>query len=91
MMNTAGVSARDLAKLFVDVLNLQDVDPAYVDLAGPLFGAGLGLDSLDMLEISLVVEQRFGIKLKAEDPQAERIFSSLESLSEYISRTRAGG
>lgn len=89
LTNTAGVSARELAILFIDVLNLQDINASEVDLAGPLFGSGLGLDSLDMLEIALVVEQRFGIKLKADDPQVDTIFGSLQSLSEHINQKLA--
>ena len=80
----ATVSARELAALVVEALNLEDLDPATVDLAAPLFGDGLGLDSLDMLEISLVIQQRYGVKLKADDPNNAAIFASLQSLSDYI-------
>jgi acyl carrier protein len=80
----AGVSARDLAVLVVEGLNLEDVDPNEVDLLAPLFGGGLDLDSLDVLEISLLVQQRYGVKLKAEDPDNEAIFASLQSLAEHI-------
>lgn len=58
-----------------------------VNLTGSLFGSGLGLDSLDMLEIALVVEQRFGIKLRADSPNTESIFSSLQSLSDHINQS----
>jgi acyl carrier protein len=80
----AGVSARDLAVLVVEGLNLEDVDPNEVDVLAPLFGGGLDLDSLDVLEISLLVQQRYGVKLKAEDPNNETIFSSLQSLADHI-------
>ena len=83
------VSARELASLVVESLNLEGVDPDTIDLAAPIFGDGLGLDSLDMLEISLVIQQRYGVKLKADDPQNEAIFSSLQSLAEHISAARA--
>lgn len=89
-MNATQVSARELAVIFVETLNLQDIDSSEIDLAGPLFGSGLGLDSLDMLEIALVVEQRFGLKLKADDPQAMSIFGSLQSLSGHINQALAG-
>jgi len=85
------VSARDLASLVVESLNLEGIDPAEIDLAGPIFGEGLGLDSLDMLEISLVIQQRYGVKLKADDPQNEAIFSSLQSLAAHIDAARPAG
>lgn len=80
------VTARDLASLFVDALDLQDIDPQNVDLNAALFGDGLGLDSLDMLEIALVIQQNFGLKIKADNPDVERIFESLESLADYINQ-----
>jgi acyl carrier protein len=79
------VSAGKLASLIVESLNLEGVDPEQIDPAAPLFGEGLGLDSLDMLEISLVIQQCYGVKLKADDPHNESIFSSLQSLAEHIS------
>ena len=85
----AAVSARDLAILIVEGLNLEDVDAKQVDLAAPLFGGGLDLDSLDMLEISLIIQQRYGVKLKADDPDNPAIFGSLQSLAEHIGATLA--
>jgi acyl carrier protein len=81
----AAVSARDLAVLVVEGLNLEGVDPGEVDLDAPLFGGGLDLDSLDVLEISLLVQQRYGVKLKADDSNNEAIFASLQSLAAHIS------
>jgi acyl carrier protein len=86
---TTAVSARDLAILIVEGLNLEDVDPGQVDLAAPLFGGGLDLDSLDMLEISLIIQQRYGVKLKADDPENPAIFGSLQSLAGHIGATLA--
>ena len=83
------VSAREIASLIVEALNLEDLDPEKIDPASPLFGDGLGLDSLDMLEISLVIQQRYGVKLKADDPHNEAIFSSLQSLAAHVSASRA--
>jgi acyl carrier protein len=79
------VSPREIASLIVESLNLEGVDADQIDPAAPLFGEGLGLDSLDMLEISLVIQQRYGVKLKADDPQNETIFSSLQNLAAHIS------
>ena len=86
---SAAVSAADLAVLIVEGLNLEDVDPATVDPAAPLFGGGLDLDSLDLLEISLLIQQRYGVRLKADDPANETIFASLQSLADHIGRTLA--
>lgn len=83
------VSARELATLVVESLNLEGVDADQIDLDAPLFGEGLGLDSLDMLEISLVIQQRYGVKLKADDPQNETIFSSLQSLATHVGAAQA--
>ena len=79
------VSARKLAFLVVEGLNLESVNAEQVDLSAPLFGGGLNLDSLDMLEISLIIQQRFGVKLKADDSTNEVNFSSLQSLADHIS------
>lgn len=82
--STVEVSGRDLAVLVVEGLNLEDVNANEVDLLAPLFGGGLDLDSLDVLEISLLVQQRYGVKLKAEDPDNDSIFASLQSLAAHI-------
>jgi acyl carrier protein len=74
----------ELARLIVDALRLEDVDAGQIAPEAPLFGAGLGLDSLDMLEISMVVEQRYGVKLRSDDPNNETIFASLRSLCGHI-------
>jgi acyl carrier protein len=83
------IGARELAVLLVEGLHLEDVDPNQVDLKAPLFGGGLDLDSLDLLEISLIIQQRYGVKLMADHPDNEAIFSSLESLAAHIETARA--
>jgi acyl carrier protein len=85
----SAVSARELAALVVEAVNLEGQDPATLDLSAPLFGDGLGLDSLDMLEISLVIQQRYGVKLKADDPNNDSIFASMQSLADYIGARQA--
>ena len=77
----------ELAQLIVQTLNL-DVAAASIDPGAPLFGEGLGLDSIDMLEIALAVSQRYGVKLRADDSENHLIFGSLASLSEYIQQHR---
>ena len=75
---------RELAELIVSALNLEDVAPEEIDPTAPLFGDGLGLDSIDALEIALEISKRHGIQIRAEDEENRRIFSSLRSLSAHI-------
>jgi acyl carrier protein len=79
----------ELAELIVAALNLEGVDPAGIDPDAPLFGAGLGLDSIDALELALEVSKRYGVQLKADDEDNKRIFASLRALSDYIQQRRA--
>ena len=74
---------RTLAELVVKTLNLE-VAPADIDPEAPLYGEGLGLDSIDMLEISLGVSQRYGVKLRADDQNNLEIFQSLRKLNQFI-------
>jgi acyl carrier protein len=76
-----------LAQLIVETLNL-DVAAATIDAHAALFGDGLGLDSIDMLEIALAVSQTYGVKLRADDADNDEIFRSLASLSRYIQQHR---
>jgi acyl carrier protein len=76
-----------LARLIVKTLNL-DVSAETVDPVAPLYGEGLGLDSIDMLEVALAVSQRFGVKLRADDKSNQQNFSSLRSLNSFIQAQR---
>jgi acyl carrier protein len=78
----------ELAGLIVSTLNLE-VAAAAIDPEAPLYKEGLGLDSIDMLEISLVVAQRHGVKLRADDENNASIFNSLRSLSAHIQAQKA--
>ena len=82
---------QDLAHLIVGSLNLEGITPSEIDPDERLFGEGpgLGLDSLDMLELSMAVEQKYGVKLRSDDPDNAKIFSSLRSLSQHIQSRRA--
>jgi acyl carrier protein len=77
----------ELARLIVTTLNLE-VSPMQIDPQAPLYSEGLGLDSIDMLEIALVVSQEFGVKLRADDKSNVQIFSSLRSLNAYVQQNR---
>ncbi len=76
-----------MAGLVVAALNL-DVAAADIDPKAPLYGEGLGLDSIDILEIALVVSKQYGVQLRADSEQNEQIFRSLEHLVDYISAHR---
>jgi acyl carrier protein len=80
---------RELAELIVGALNLEGVDPAGIDPDAALFGSGLGLDSIDALELALEISKRYGVQLKADDEDNKRIFASLRALSDYIVGKRA--
>ena len=83
-MNDALNVEPELALLIVESLNLEGVEPGDIEPEAPLFGAGLGLDSLDMLELSMAIEQKYGVKLRSDDPDNEKIFASLRSLARHI-------
>lgn len=77
----------EVAKLLVEALNLETA-PEAIDPKAPLYGEGLGLDSIDILEVALVVSQRYGFQLRSDDEDNVRIFTSLESLTEHIAKSR---
>jgi acyl carrier protein len=79
----------EIAALLVEALNL-DIAPESIDPDAPLYGEGLGLDSIDILEVALVVSQRYGFQLRSDDEDNVRIFKSLASLSDHIAANRQG-
>lgn len=74
----------ELAQLLVESLSLEDVEAAAIDPEAPLFGDGLGLDSIDALELALAVSKRHGLQLKSDNGDNRRIFASLRALSAHI-------
>jgi acyl carrier protein len=78
----------ELAGLIVRTLNL-DMAVSEIDPEAPLFGDGLGLDSIDVLEIALVISQNYGVQLRSDDEQNASIFQSLRSLNQHIQVRRA--
>jgi acyl carrier protein len=89
-MSENGQSAQEAApaSLIVRTLNLEIAAPE-IDARSPLYGEGLGLDSIDILEIALAVTREFGVKLRADDKNNRQIFSSLRSLNAYVEQQRA--
>lgn len=78
---------RALAALIVDALNLE-TPAAEIDPEAPLYGDGLGLDSIDILEMSLAISKAYGVQLRSDDPDNGRIFRSLRSLNEHVQARR---
>jgi acyl carrier protein len=72
-----------LKKEIIEVLNLEDVKPEDIDTDAPLFGDGLGLDSIDALELIVLLEKNYGIKI--EDPkEGRKIFTSVRTMADFI-------
>ncbi len=87
MSSAQTAQERQLAVLLVQALNLETVDAAAIAPEAPLFGHdanGLGLDSIDALEIALAVQQAYGVELRSDDEHTKRIFGSLRALSAHI-------
>ena len=80
---------RALAELLVDSLNLEDVAAAGIDPEAPLFGDGLGLDSIDALELALAISKAYGFQLRSDSDENRRIFASLRALSAHIEQHKA--
>ncbi len=80
---------REVADLLVDTLNLE-MEPEEIEPEEPLFGEGLGLDSIDALELAVAVSKRYGFELRSDDADNNRIFSSLRALTQHIAENRAG-
>lgn len=79
--------ASEIAELIVEALNLE-LTASQIDPDAPLYGEGLGLDSIDILEIALVVSKRYGVQLRADSEDNQKIFRSLRRLAEYIAAHR---
>lgn len=77
----------EICKDIIEALNLG-IAPSDIVPDAPLYGDGLGLDSIDILEIALVVSKKFGLQIKADNPDNASIFKSLDSLCEYIATNR---
>ncbi len=83
-MSAQTPSEAALAELLVEVLNLEDVEPNEIEPEEPLFGDGLGLDSIDALEIALAIAQEHGVEIKAEDEGTKEAFATLRSLNAFV-------
>lgn len=81
----------EIKHLIVEALMLDDVQPEDIDSDGPLFVEGLGLDSIDALELAIAIDKKYGVKIKAEDEGTRSIFASVRSLAEHVAKERPAG
>lgn len=87
-MSTQTVAEKEMADLLVESLNLEDISAAEIDPDELLFGDGLGLDSIDALEIALAISQEYGVQMKAEDESTRDAFATLKSLTEFVQKNK---
>ena len=78
----------ELKALLISELNLEDITPDDIDASAPLFRDGLGLDSIDALELAVVLDKKYGIKIKSSDERNKEIFASLNALADFITDNR---
>jgi len=78
----------ELKQLIIDALALEDLSVDEIDSDAPLFNEGLGLDSIDALELGLAIRKEYGVKIEAEKEDVVRIFASVASLAAYIQSVR---
>lgn len=79
----------EVARLIISTLNLEGMTPEDIDPEAPLFGDGLGLDSIDALELALAISNSYGFQLRSDDTENARIFASLRALSQHIEQRRS--
>ncbi|MGZ8219308.1 phosphopantetheine-binding protein [Methylomagnum sp.] len=78
----------ELKRLLIDGLRLEDLTPDDIDPAAPLFGTGLGLDSIDALEIGVLLDRTYGVKISSGDARNPEIFASLNALADFVAGHR---
>lgn len=75
---------KEIAEMIIEAVNLEDISADEIDANEPIFNDGLGLDSIDALEISLELNKRYGIKIKSGDQNVSDIFASIAALSDFV-------
>ncbi len=86
-MGEVGSLENEVAQLIVETLNLE-ISASEIEPETPLFGNGLGLDSIDTLELALAISKQYGFQLRSDDERNEQIFSSLRALSQHLETNR---
>jgi acyl carrier protein len=79
---------QELKELVIDTLNLEDITPDDIDSKSPLFVEGLGLDSIDALELGVIIKKKYNITIDAEDSATKEHFSSINNLAAFINSER---
>ena len=80
---------RELKELIVSSLNLEDISPEDIDSAEPLFEKGLGLDSIDGLELGMAIRKKYGIKVQGSKEEIRAIFQTVSSIARYLAGQKA--
>jgi acyl carrier protein len=83
-MSDQTAAEHELAELLVESLNLEDTQPGDIDPEAALFNAGLGLDSIDALELALAISKRYGFQLRSDNEDNRQIFASLRALAAHV-------
>lgn len=78
----------DIKALIIDVLDLEDIAPADIDAAEALFGDGLGLDSIDALELGIALQKRYELRIDIENDDMRKHFFSVDTLAEFVEERR---
>jgi acyl carrier protein len=81
----------ELKSLIIRSLNLEGVTPEAIDPAAPLFVEGLGLDSIDALELAMALKQKYGVRTSADDARNREVFASVRSLAQFVAANRQDG
>jgi len=79
----------ELKQLIIDVLDLEDISPDDINSEEPLFVDGLGLDSIDALELGVALQKRFGVKIEAESEKTKEYFASVKNLAKFVAENRS--
>ncbi|MSP53260.1 MAG: acyl carrier protein [Gammaproteobacteria bacterium] len=84
----SNVLLSEITALIIEGLQLEDITADEIDINAPLFGDGLGLDSIDALEIAVLLERKYGVKITSDDVGNKDIFASISSLVDFVAKNR---
>ena len=82
---------QEIKELIISALELEDIKPENIKDSEPIFGGGLGLDSIDALELGIALKKKFGVKFSSENADNRKHFASVDALADYITAEQAGG
>lgn len=90
-MNDPADLETEIKQLIIDALMLEDMTASDIDSEAPLFIEGLGLDSIDALELAMALQERFGVQIQDDPDENREIFASVKSLASFVTQGRVGG